>query len=112
MEITHVGSLSHKLHLDVQYMINSEREIRKCIISINNTMVDCKSKLLNRAVLRNLTSLPPVLLNSTQWTSTYEMIIRFSRIRSELVATGNRENASVRINSSTYFKEKIQTYEN
>lgn len=111
MEVPHVGCLNHKLHLDIQDMVTSDSALENIITEIGKTMVDCKSKLRNRALLRNLTSLSPVTHNDTRWSSKYQMICRFNRIRTELLATADSENASVRINASNSFKLEALRYE-
>ncbi len=63
LRIPHVGCVSHRINKEVERMIAKYTSLRECIASVCNTMNDCRSGLKNRAVLRNITSLSPVLDN-------------------------------------------------
>ena len=60
MEILHVGSLSYKLHLDINDMIDMDFPLSETIDSIHKTMNGCNSKLKNLATQQNITDLSPV----------------------------------------------------
>ncbi len=74
------------------------------INEIHNVMKSCKTKLRNRAVLRNVSDLNPVLNNETRWSSTRNMILRYNRIRSELVQVSLSDESNLEMNVSTTFK--------
>ena len=112
MEIPHVGCLNHKLHLDINDMIDRDYRLLQTIKSIQTTMSDCKSKLKSRALLRNLTDLAPITHNTTRWSGKYDMLKRFNQIRGDLISAAKHENASIRINDSNVFKEQAQKFEN
>ena len=64
--IPHVGCVSRRLNKEFERMIAKDISLRECIASIGNTMNDCRSGLKDRAVLRNISSLSPVLDNRTR----------------------------------------------
>lgn len=79
--ISHVGCLNHKLNLGVKAMIASDFMLSPIIDSIHSTMLNCLQKLKNRAMLRNLTEISPIIHNKTRWSSKYSMLKHFNRIR-------------------------------
>ena len=92
-------------------MVKNDISLSETVDSIHNTMVDCKSKLKNRAVLRSLTDLAPISQNATRWSGKYNMVTRFNRIRTELTAAADHQNTTVRINTTTSCKLQAQRYE-
>ena len=109
--VPHVGSLSHKLNLELKAMVNSDRILSTTIDSIHSTMLNCKQKLKNRDMLRNLTALSPILHNKTRWTSKYTMLKRFNRIRDHLLILADTEGAVLTINRTIAFKNQSNKYE-
>ena len=63
----HVGCSSHKLNLEVRFMLNCHADLRTTVSTEHDTIREVKSKLKSAAVLRNLTELHPVLDNATRW---------------------------------------------
>ena len=110
MELPHVGCLNHKLQLDIQDMIDSDSRLSHTINSIHQTMQKCKSSLKNRATLRKITDLSPIVHNQTRWTSKFAMIQRFNRIRNDLIQAASEENTSISLNTSEIFKEQSIHY--
>lgn len=67
LSISLVNCSHHLLNLQVESMVKSDQRLKKCIESLHDTMMDCRSRLKNRAMLRNLTSLAPIVENGTRW---------------------------------------------
>ena len=62
MKLPHVGCLSHELHLDINGIVTKDKRLETVIESIHRTMKSSKTSLFNRALLRNVTSLSPVIV--------------------------------------------------
>lgn len=92
-------------------MIERDRTVEKAIDSILGTMKDCKVKLKNRALLRNLSDLNPVLNNKTRWSSTYHMISRFNKLRDALINMTDSEDSNFQLDHRITFKNKVERYE-
>ena len=110
LKIPHVGCKSHILNLEVNEMVKQNKELEGTLASIHETMSQCKKKLKNAALLRNLVSLVPILHNKTRWSGKLYMLERFLRIRDELVAVSEDENSDLQINKTTQFKNKVMRY--
>ncbi len=107
LNIPHVGCLSHKLNLDVNRMIESDDVLSRTLDSVQKSMHECRTKLKNRALLRNITHLAPILPNETRWSGKYAMVERFNRIHDDLIEIAAAENRSLHIESSATFKRDI-----
>jgi len=75
-----VGCSNHKFSLDVGDGIASKGTLNDAFARINEIMVKLKS-LKNAAVLRNMTTLKPVLDIVTRWSGKFNMAVRFTRLR-------------------------------
>ncbi|CEG36243.1 Tam3-transposase (Ac family) [Plasmopara halstedii] len=71
-----VGCASHRLNLGVQKFLSYYSDL---IDSVRAIMVSLR-KIKNRAALKELTPLSPVLDNATRWSSKYQMLSRYSEI--------------------------------
>ena len=91
-------------------MIESDFRLSKTVQTIYTTMSDCKSKMKNGAMLRNLTDLAPITHNETKWTSKFAVIQRFNKIGDKIIQVPEDKNANVRINSSEAFKGQAESY--
>lgn len=78
--VPHVRCMSHKLNLEVKQMMVVDSTLQRTVDSIHTTMTNCKRRLANRAMLRNLTHLNPITPNATQWSGMSHMLTRFVRI--------------------------------
>lgn len=77
LKIPMIGCASHKFNLAVQDFLTT---FRHQIDSINNLMSNLKNvKVAGR--LRQHTTLEPITLNRTRWSSTYCMLKRYFEIR-------------------------------
>eukprot|EP00171_Calliarthron_tuberculosum_P002370 IDg2370t1 len=91
-------------------MIELDGSLSSTIDSIHDTMKSCKTKLKNRALLRNISHLNPVLHNVTRWSSTYHMIKRFNLIRDDLITVSNEEDSNLDLDKRAVFKTKAEKY--
>eukprot|EP00171_Calliarthron_tuberculosum_P003774 IDg3774t1 len=64
--VPHVGCMSHKLNLEVKKMVKNDKDLATTVESIHETMSNCRRRLTNRAMLRNLTELSPLIPNETR----------------------------------------------
>ncbi len=74
--------------------------------TLHDVMRSGKQKLRNRALLRNLSTLSPVLNNETRWSSTYRMIERFNDIREALIEVADSDDSELVIDRRVSFKNK------
>ncbi len=80
------------------------------IDTVHDVMRSCKRKLRNRALLRNLSTLSPVLNNETRWSSTYHMTERFNDIREALIEVADSDDSELVIHRRVSFKNKTAKY--
>ncbi len=109
-KIPHIGCVSHKVNLEVELMIRMDTELKSCIESVYETMIDCRTKLKNRALLRNLTSLSPIVENKTRWPGKYQMLSRFCKIYDELRNAAESEQSTVAMNLTTLFMSNVTRF--
>ena len=89
-------------------MVRADAALNECISSVHETMNDCRSRLRNSAMLRNLTRLVPVTESGTRWSGKYLMLARFNRIYDELRTVAEQSDFGVAMNLSSAFKSKVQ----
>ena len=107
MEIPHVGCTNHKLNLEVNRMVAYDKAMSRAIDLIHDTMKTSRQRIRNRAMLRNLTFLSPITHNVTRWSSKYDMMARFLRIRSELISVSETNGARMTMDKSNAFKNRV-----
>lgn len=110
--LPHVGCTNHKLNLEVQLMCRDETDpIFGTLESVHETMHACKTKLVNRAVLRKVTNLAPKLNNKTRWSSKREMLERFCQIHVEIVQASNYGlGETIPVDNTHGFKKRTKRY--
>ena len=111
LEVPMVGCNRHQSNLEVQKMLREDTDLNKTVDSFHETMSNCINLLRKRAILRNLTTLGPVLNNVTRWSSKYEMMKRFNQIRPSLIRVADSEGATVTVNRSLEFQNADITKE-
>eukprot|EP00171_Calliarthron_tuberculosum_P002604 IDg2604t1 len=72
-----VGCASHRFNLAVQDILSSYEDV---LSLVHNLMLKLRN-LIAAAKLRNLTHLRPKMRNVTWWSSSYEMLRRYQRLR-------------------------------
>ncbi len=75
--------------------------------SVQATMTQCRRRLRNRATLRNLTDLSPVLPCTTRWFGYARTISRYNRLRKELIILTEDENTDLRIDTTLNYTEML-----
>ena len=110
LKIPHVACKNHILNLEVNEMVKNSRDLEGTINTIHETMSQCKKKLKNAALLRNLVNLVPVLHNKTRWSGKLYMMERFLRIRDDLAAVAEDDNSDLQMNRTVQFKNKVTRY--
>ena len=108
--IPHVSCKNHMLNLEVNKMVKQTRDLEQTLNTIHDTMAQCKKKLKNAALLRNLVNLVPVLHNKTRWSGKLYMMERFLKIRDELIAVAEDENSDLQMNRTVPFRNKVSRY--
>lgn len=94
-----VGCYSHKLNLEVNKMIDDVVDLNRVVKSIHKTMKAAKWRLKNPAMLRNITTLRPLLTNATRWSGKCNMVNRFVRTRPQLITVSNEESCELPIDA-------------
>eukprot|EP00171_Calliarthron_tuberculosum_P002931 IDg2931t1 len=110
LNVPHVGCMSHKLNSEVKEMVQRDASLARTIDSIHETMTNCKRRLKNRAMLRNLTHLAPVTYNETRWSGIKQMLNRFVEIRQDLIAVADMDDATVSIDRGPRFEVRVKKY--
>lgn len=77
LSIPNVGCAGHLHNLETEAMVLSDQKLRACIDSVHKTMAYCRSRLRNRAILRNITTLVLVFENKTRCSGKFLMPQRF-----------------------------------
>jgi len=92
-------------------MVENSQAINSVLQSLHATMVSCKGSIKSRALLRNLTDLSPVLMNLTRWSSAYNVLSRFNRIRTQIIAVAISDKSDLAVNMTPVFKSNCEKYE-
>ena len=106
----HIGCASHKLNMEVRFMVNCHADLRTTLSTMHDTMREVKSKLKSAAVLRNLTELHPVLDNATRSSGKVAMLCRYTKIHDEILEASNHPDSEFTVNSSAVFVAKTKKY--
>ena len=109
--INHIPCKSHLLNSEVGCMTNNLPELQDILESVQTTMRQCKKSLKNAAVLRNLSTLKPIMYNKTRWSGKHDVLKRFIEIREDLIKTADDENTSLEVNSSIGFLNKVKKHQ-
>jgi len=107
----HIGCASHKLNLEVTLMVRNDIQLRNTITGVHETMKAAKTKLKSAAILRNITTLKPILYNKTRWSGKYEMIARFTKIRSQLIEASQDDDADIPMPAHLAYGTTVSKYE-
>jgi len=107
MGVPHVGCLGHLLNLEVNKWQKTDKKFNEAVEKIHRTMLKIKSSNLTSTQLRGLTSLVPKIHNATRWSSKYEMMKRWVRIRDELTQL-SEAGAGIGMETSVPFKERVE----
>lgn len=90
MSIPLVGCASHRFNLAVQSYLKQYEQILNRVHELMKKLTTLKQA----AKLRTRTTLRPVSRNATRWSSTFEMILRYFRIK-DFIDTADRELANL-----------------
>ncbi len=71
LKVPHVPCLIHKLNSQVTQLFRDDTKLSTILKRVEETMSDFRCKMTNRAALRNITTLSPVLYNHTRWDGKY-----------------------------------------
>ncbi len=85
--------------------------MKTCIESVHQTMSECRGRMRNRAMLRNLTALVPVTDCKTRWSGKFLMLDRFNRIYDELRAIAEDEESNLTMNLTSDFQSTVRRIE-
>ncbi len=85
--IPFIGCASHRFNLAIRDILKTEQFIIDKVLQVMVRLHD----LLLSAKLRRLTHLRPVLSTETRWSSVYEMLRRYIRIREHLSSLDSEE---------------------
>lgn len=110
LKIPHIGCSSHELNLEAEEMVAADTRLKDCIESVHTTMVHCKSRIKNRAMLRNLTALSPIIEGKTCWSGKYLMLSRFVRIYDSIRSVAENEHPEVAMDMTSEYKSKVSSF--
>ena len=96
---------------DVNSMTHRLPELNQNLESVQNTMRQCKQSLKNAAVLRNLSTLKPIMYNKTRWSGKHDVLKRFIKIREDLIKAADDENTTLEVNSTMGFLNKVKRHQ-
>ena len=96
---------------EVNCMTKRLLELNQILESVQNTMRQCKQSLRNAAVLRNLSTLKPIMYNKTRWSGKYDVLKRFIKIREDLIKAADDENTTLEVNSTMGFLNKVKRHQ-
>ncbi len=105
--IPYVGCNSHKLHLEVNVLVESHPDMRQNIDSVRDVMREAKTRLKNATVLRNITRLKPKLDNDTRWSGKYEVLRRFELMRNDSVEASQHSDCNLTVHDSSLSFKKV-----
>ena len=91
-----IGCASHRFNSAVQRIMGKEEELLE---KINRLMSKLKTLLLGAKLLQ-LTPLRPITRDTTRWSSTFDIISRYVRLREFLVDLGSSDTDDLCLNSS------------
>ena len=64
----------------------------------------------NAAVLRNLSTLKPIMNNNSRWSGKHDVLKRFIKIREDLIKTADDDNTTLEVNSTVGFLNKVKRH--
>lgn len=85
-------------------------DLAQTLALAHEIMGNCKTRLCNADILRNIIDLRPVLHNKTRWSGKLHMLQRFLQSRDELIEVSNDRRSDFHVNSSVNFKRKVERY--
>ena len=92
-------------------MTNRLPELNQILESVQNSMRQCKQSLKNAAVLRNLSTLKPIMYNKTRWSGKHDVLKRFIKNREDLIKAADDENTTLEVNSTMGFLNKVKRHQ-
>lgn len=103
---------SHLLNIQVELMVKSDNALRNAVEYVHMTIVDCRFRLRNRAILCNLTVSAPIIESATRWSGKYLMPERFDRIYVDIRKVPEDESSTVAMNLTSRFKANVLRFAN
>lgn len=91
-------------------MVSRHTALHRSLEKVHDTMSDCKRRITNRSMLRNLTDLSPVIANATRWSGKYLMLQRFVDLYDTLVEVVEAEGSTVRMDKSAGFLQQVKCF--
>lgn len=109
--IPHVGCNNHKLNSEVEKMVDTTSELAAALTDVHITMLEFKTKLRNRAALRNITGLNPVLYNRTRWNGKLFVLKRFLDLRDHMIqVAASTSDVQTIIRRSPTFRATVEKF--
>jgi hypothetical protein len=113
LNIPHIGCKNHLLNLEVNRMTDRSADLTDTIETVHNTMLQCKQRLKNAALLRNLVVLKPIIHNKTRWSGKFQMLARWLRLREPLMMSVSESgDSTLDMDDTVRFKNKVTKYTN
>lgn len=108
LQTPYIFCKNHLLNLEVNRIVNSTVELSNVIDSVSATMTQCKQRLKNAPLLRNMVEWHPILYYQTRWSGKFYLLQRFLQTWEHLVKMDGSAQADVDVNTSTAFKNKVK----
>ena len=92
--------LNYLLQSETELMIKNDKNLCYIIDTVHGTMLECKSRIKNRAVLYNLAKYKPIICNATHWTGKVDMLSQFRIMHDDLETALEHEDTTFTMNNS------------
>lgn len=110
LNIPHVACLNHHLNFQVNDLVSDDAELLFWLTRVEETMNCFRSKLTNRALLLNLTSLNPLLFNKTRWFGKYIVLHRFQLLHEKMMSESDSSRNNISIVCTECFRNTVRKY--
>ena len=91
---------NHLLQSETELMMKNDDNLRYIIDTAHGTILECKSMIKNRAVLRNLTKRKLIIYNATRQTGKVDMLSQYRIIYDDLETALEHEDTTFTMNNS------------
>ena len=89
-------------------MMKNDENLCYIIDTTYGTMLECKSRIKNRAVLCNLTKCKPIIYNATYWTGKVDMLSQFHIIHDDLETALEHKDTTFAMNTSINYINRVK----
>ena len=91
--------------------MENDENLNHTIDAVHATMLECKSRIKNRAVLRNLTKRKPTMHNATHWPGKVDVLSQFRIAHDDLETALEHDDATFAMNTSINYNNRVEKSE-